>query len=143
MQHLITLIETYGLVVVFLNVLAETAGLPLPAYPTLIVAAALAWRGDYSMGQLLLVAISAAVIADCTWYWAGKHHGRKVLNTICRVSLSPDFCVRQTEALFAKWGAESLTFAKFIPGFGSLATALAGTTRIRFSLFLMFDAVGA
>jgi membrane protein DedA with SNARE-associated domain/rhodanese-related sulfurtransferase len=143
MQRLITLIETYGLVVVFLNVLAETAGLPLPAYPALIVAAALAWRGDYSMWQLLAVAISAALIADSAWYWAGKHYGRKVLNTICRVSLSPDFCVRQTESLFAKWGAASLTFAKFIPGFGSLATALAGTTRIRIPLFLTFDAIGA
>src|SRR5262249_50006988 len=94
MQRLITLIETYGLVVVFLNVLAETAGLPLPAYPALIVAAALAWRGDYSLGQLFLVAVSAALIADSAWYWAGKRYGRKVLNTICRVSLSPDFCVR-------------------------------------------------
>src|SRR5262245_10620219 len=127
MQQLIALIETYGLAVVFLNVLAETAGLPIPAYPTLIVAAALAWRGDYSIGQLLLVAICAALIADTIWYWAGARYGRKVLNTICRVSLSPDSCVRQTESIFARWGAASLTFAKFIPGFASLATALAGT----------------
>src|ERR1043165_6847921 len=142
MQRLITLIEAYGLIVVFLNVLAETAGLPLPAYPVLIVAAALVWRGDDSMGQLLLVSIAAAVIADCCWYWAGKRYGRKVLNTICRVSLSPDSCVRQTESLFAKWGAASLMFAKFIPGFGSIATALAGTTRTRLALFLTFDAIG-
>src|SRR5215831_8685810 len=142
MLQLVSLIESYGLAFVFVNVLAESAGLPLPAYPALIVAAALSASGDYSSMQILVVALCAALIADCGWYWAGSRYGRKVLSTLCRVSLSPDSCVRQTESIFAKWGAVSLTFAKFVPGFASLATALAGTSRIRIAVFLAFDTVG-
>jgi len=142
MPQLATLIESYGLAFVFINVLAESAGMPLPAYPALIVAAALASSGDYSPAQILAVSLFAALIADCGWYWAGSRYGRKVLSTLCRLSLSPDTCVRQTESIFAKWGVVSLTFAKFIPGFASLATALAGTSRIRIASFLAFDAIG-
>src|SRR5216684_3870468 len=40
MQHIISVIEQHGLLVVFLNVLLAQSGLPLPAFPTLISASA-------------------------------------------------------------------------------------------------------
>ena len=45
---------------------------------------------------------------------------------MCRISLSPDTCVRQTETIYTRYGAPSLMVAKFIPGFAAVATALAG-----------------
>ena len=56
MDHLIALLQQYGLGFVFVNVLALQAGLPVPAYPTLIVAGALAAIG----GSPLLPACSAS-----------------------------------------------------------------------------------
>jgi membrane protein DedA with SNARE-associated domain/rhodanese-related sulfurtransferase len=143
MQHLVGLIEQFGLSFVFLNVLAEQAGVPLPAYPTLIVASALAARGDYSSAQLLLVAVAASLIADLGWYFSGSRLGRPVMRTLCRISLSPDSCVRQTESIYLRWGAPSLSVAKFIPGFGAVATALAGAMHTRLAAFILFDAIGA
>jgi rhodanese-related sulfurtransferase len=67
----------------------------------------------------------------------------RVLRTLCRVSLSPDSCVAQTESIFARYGAASMLFAKFIPGFASVATAMAGAVGLRFWKFLLFDAIGA
>ena len=141
--EIIGLIETYGLAFVFLNVLVEQGGLPIPAYPVLIVSAGLVSRGDYNMTQLVLVGTAAALLADTAWFWSGRRYGRRLLATLCRISLSPDFCVRQTESIFTRWGPASLLVAKFIPGFASLATALAGTTKIRLLTFLFFDALGA
>ena len=143
MSHLITLIEHYGLALVFVNVLLLQAGLPVPAYPTLIVTGALAARSPYSIPGLLATAVAASVIADVGWYLVGRRLGGRVLKTLCRVSLSPDSCVRQTESIFTRWGARSLTLAKFVPGFASVATAMAGIVRLSPWRFLLFDAIGA
>jgi membrane protein DedA with SNARE-associated domain/rhodanese-related sulfurtransferase len=143
MSILMHLIEQYGLIAVFLNVLVEQGGAPIPAYPTLVITGALANRGEYSPFMLLGVAVAAALIADFGWYWAGRRYGRKVLSTLCRISLSPDSCVRQTELIFSRWGALSLLFAKFIPGFASVASALAGTTGTSRAGFILFDGLGA
>src|SRR4029453_4811970 len=92
---------------------------------------------------LLAVAVVAALIADLGWYWAGRRYGSGVLKTICRVSLSPDSCVRQTESIFARWGARSLAVAKFIPGFASVATSMAAVWGLPMWKFVIFDAIGA
>lgn len=143
MQQLISLLEQYGLSFVFLHVLIEQAGVPLPAYPTLIVAGALVAHANYDVPQLLLAAIAASLIADYAWYLAGSRLGRPVLRTLCRISLSPDSCVRQTESIYLRWGAPSLLVAKFIPGFAAVATALAGSIGTRLWVFLLFDGLGA
>src|SRR5208283_5961137 len=62
---------------------------------------------------------------------------------LCRVSLSQDTCVRQTESIFQRFGPSSMLFAKFVPGFASVATALAGAIRLNYATFVAFDAVGA
>jgi membrane protein DedA with SNARE-associated domain/rhodanese-related sulfurtransferase len=143
MSNLITLIEHYGLAFVFINVLLLQAGLPVPAYPTLIVTGALAARSPYTLPGLVATAVAASLIADIGWYLTGRRLGGRVLRTLCRISLSQDSCVRQTESIFTRWGARSLTVAKFIPGFASVATAMAGVIRLTPWRFLLFDAIGA
>ncbi len=143
MQHLIALITEYGLAFVFVNVLAAQAGIPLPAVPTLVLTGALLGAGNYSVGSLLGVAVVAALIADSGWYLAGTRIGRPVLRILCRISLSPDTCVRPTETIYSRFGAPSLVVAKFIPGFAAVATALAGAVHTPIATFLVFDAIGA
>jgi membrane protein DedA with SNARE-associated domain/rhodanese-related sulfurtransferase len=143
MEQLVQLIQHYGLAFVFVNVLLLQAGLPVPAYPTLIITGALAARGGAPLWALVGVAIVAALIADLAWYATGRKYGSSVLKTICRISLSPDSCVRQTESIFARWGARSLAVAKFIPGFASVATSMAGVVRLPVWKFALFDAIGA
>jgi rhodanese-related sulfurtransferase len=62
---------------------------------------------------------------------------------MCRLSLSPDSCVRQTETIYQRWGAPSLVIAKFVPGFAAVATSMAGLMRTRLASFVVFDALGA
>lgn len=143
MSGLMDLIATYGLGLVFANVLAEQLGLPIPALPTLIVAGALAADGKFSAGLTLLAAVGASVIADLLWYELGRRQGGRILKTLCRISLSPDTCVRQTETYFERWGLPSLLFAKFIPGFSTVAPPMAGAIRSNRAAFVLFDAGGA
>jgi membrane protein DedA with SNARE-associated domain/rhodanese-related sulfurtransferase len=143
MQMLLTLIEQYGLGLVFANVLALQLGLPVPAYPTLIVVGAISARGDFSLAQVIGVAVGASLVADLAWFIAGRRFGRRVLRLMCRLSLSPDSCVRQTENIYERWGAPSLMFAKFVPGFAAVATGMAGSMRTPVWRFVLFDAIGA
>jgi membrane protein DedA with SNARE-associated domain len=143
MPELVPLITRFGLPLVFLNVLLEQGGLPVPAIPTIIVAAALFARAGGSVVPLLLTASVACLISDTAWYALGRVHDSRILKTICRISLSPDSCVRQTESLFARLGLVSLIFAKFVPGFSTVAPPMAGAAGAGLGRFLLFDLVGS
>jgi membrane protein DedA with SNARE-associated domain/rhodanese-related sulfurtransferase len=143
MQHVVSVIEQYGLLVVFLNVLLAQSGLPLPAFPILMTAGALVTENRYQVPEIILAGVSGSLIADLAWYWSGKRYGRRILRVLCKMSLSPDFCVRQTETVFLKVGPWSLLLAKFFPGLSTISVAMAGATRMSLPLFLLFNGIGA
>ena len=143
LHHLIDLILRYGVPLVFLNVFLEQIGAPIPAVPTLIIAGALARNGQMSSTSVLTSAVIASLIADWIWFLLGRRYGYRILRTLCRISLSPDSCVRETEAYFDRWGMKSLLFAKFIPGFSTVAPPIAGATKASTIQFLIYDAFGA
>jgi membrane protein DedA with SNARE-associated domain/rhodanese-related sulfurtransferase len=133
----------FGLSLVFLNVLLEQLGLPVPAVPTLVVAGALAANGRLPGAGLYALAVAACVIADSAWYVAGRFYGGRVMSLLCRISLSPDSCVSQTQSAFERWGARALVFAKFVPGLALIAPPLAGATRMHPARFVVFSALGS
>lgn len=143
MEELIAQVGRYGLLLVFANVFLEQIGAPIPALPTLIVAGALVARGELDIVPLLLASIAGSVIADLFWFLLGRRKGYRILEIVCRVSLSPDSCVRQTESLFERTGMVSLLFAKFIPGYSTVAPPLAGAMGTRVGPFLAWDALGS
>ncbi len=143
MEHIVSLLTQYGLLLVFANVLLAQAGLPVPALPTLIVAGALVRDGHLSLALVLLVAVAASLLGDLPWYAAGRAAGYRILRVICRMSIEPDSCVQQTETKFERWGAPSLLFAKFVPGFSTVAPPVAGAMRLALSAFLIYSALGA
>jgi membrane protein DedA with SNARE-associated domain/rhodanese-related sulfurtransferase len=143
MHELHLLIVQYGLLLVFANVLINQLGAPIPAIPTLIVAGALAGTGDLSAPAVFAIAVAACVIADGIWFVAGVRFGHQVLKTMCKVSLSPDSCVRQSETIFGKWGAGALVLAKFVPGLSTIAPPLAGAMHLGWMRFSLFNSIGA
>jgi membrane protein DedA with SNARE-associated domain/rhodanese-related sulfurtransferase len=143
MQHLGFEIERYGLLIVFVNVLLAEAGIPLPALPMLVTAGALATRGGTQVVQLIVAGVTGSLIPDLAWYWCGKQQGGRVLGWLCKMSLSPDRCVRQTEAMFLRVGRSSLLLAKFVPALSTVSVAMAGISRMSLSTFLLLDAMGA
>jgi membrane protein DedA with SNARE-associated domain/rhodanese-related sulfurtransferase len=143
MQQVASDIERYGLLVVFLNVLLAEGGLPLPAFPILITAAALMTESHHQVPEIILAGVSGSLIADLAWYWSGKRNGRRVLGLLCKMSLSPDFCVRQTETVFLKVGPWSLLFTKFFPGLSTISVAMAGVAKMSLPTFVLLNGIGA
>jgi membrane protein DedA with SNARE-associated domain len=143
MEEITGLLAQYGLLLVFANVLLTQAGIPVPAVPMLVIAGALAAQGEFSYIMLLLTALAATLAGDIPWYFAGQRYGHRVLRTLCRISIEPDSCVKQTESIFERWGAPSLIVAKYIPGFSTVAPPLAGAMRLGLPSFLLFSTLGA
>jgi membrane protein DedA with SNARE-associated domain/rhodanese-related sulfurtransferase len=141
-NDLASLISQYGLAVVFTNVFVEQIGLPVPAIPTLVVAGGLGVGGKLSLVAVFVVALVACVIADLAWYLAGRYYGNRVMKMLCRISLTPDSCVSQTQDRFERWGVKALLVAKFVPGISLLAPPLAGATRIGWLPYLGYNTAG-
>lgn len=142
MEEIVAPLLQYGLLLVFANVFLEQVGVPIPALPTLVVAGALVARGRMDPVALLSVALIASVLADMVWYYIGRWQGRRVLRMVCRLSLSPDSCVRGTEDLFERAGMPSLLYAKFIPGYNTIAPPLAGALGKSLGSFVFWDGLG-
>lgn len=142
-HHIIELIAQYGLLLVFVNVLIEQAGVPLPAVPTMIVAGALASTERLPLAGVVAVAVLACLLADYAWYAAGRYFGGGVMRTLCRISLSPDSCVKQSELRFQRWRGGVLLLAKFVPGLSTVAPPLVGAMGLRAAPFVFFDGMGS
>lgn len=135
-------VERNAVPVVFVNVLLQQLGMPVPAVPTLLLAGSLALAPPM-LAKMLLAAVVASVVADWIWYGAGRAFGYRVLAGLCRLSINPASCVTQTEARFVRWGIPSLVVAKFIPGFSTVAPPIAGALRMSIIGFLAAAAAGA
>ena len=133
----------YRILLIAANVLANQLGLPVPVIPTLIVAGTLVAQGSISPYTLFTLAIMACVVADSVWFLAGRVYGAGVMKLLCRISLTPDSCVSDTQSRFERWGANALLVAKFVPGLSLIAPPLAGATGMPWARFLVFTALGS
>ncbi|MDR7332114.1 VTT domain-containing protein [Roseateles asaccharophilus] len=143
MDLLTELFARHGLVTVALAVLLGQIGAPLPSTPVLLLAGVEAGSRPGFAWQAFVVATLSAQLANGLWFWAGRRLGRRVLATLCRISISPDSCVRQNEASFARRGVLTLVIAKFVPGLSILAPPLAGTLGMRTWHFMVWNLLGS
>ena len=143
MQETLELLARHGYWVLFLNVLLEQIGIPVPAVPVLFGMGALIGMERFSLAQAIGVAVAACLVSDSIWYTLGRVKGQSVLKTLCRISLEPDSCVSMTKGWFERLGPSALLFAKFVPGFSTVAQPMAGANRVHPLRFLLMDGVGS
>lgn len=141
MRDLIPLLIAHSVLVVFLITLAARVGAPVPAAPLLVVAGGIGRAGQLSLAACIVASVIANVLGDAVWYQAGRWRGHRVMKLLCKISLSPDTCVRQSEGILSKWGGSSLIAAKFLPGVSVVAAPMAGALGMSWKRFLTFDAV--
>ena len=141
-MHTFDFLAEHGALVLFWVIFVEQIGFPLPALPLLVAAGALVATGNMSLATALLVPIAASLPPDLAWYYLGRQKGGKVLGFLCRLSLEPDSCVRDTENVFHRNGPRALLLAKFVPGFSTVAPPLAGIVGMPATTFILYDLGG-
>ncbi len=143
MHQLVALLVGHGALIIFVVTLVARIGAPVPASPLLVVAGSLVMAGQISVVAALGTSIAANLLGDGAWFLAGRRHGYRVMRQLCRISLSPDSCVRQSESLITRWGGSSLIAAKFVPGVSVIAAPMAGALGMSSVRFVAFEVVAA
>lgn len=142
-NHLFSLIAQHRYLLLFLVVLAEAIGLPVPAALALVAGgAAVASKALYGPLALGLV-MTAMLLGDTVLFVLGRYMGWTLLAFLCKLSVNPESCVLRSAESFYKRGKLTLLIAKFIPGVNTMAPPLAGSMKMRPLQFLRFDLSGA
>jgi membrane protein DedA with SNARE-associated domain len=139
-----TFVADYGYWAVAVALLCENAGLPVPGETALLVASFLAYsEHQLNLGWIIVIATCAATIGDNLGYALGYYGGRPLLGRYRTFFRVPQAAVDRGEALFARYGASTIFFARFIFGLRVIAGPLAGALRMRWREFALFNFLGA
>lgn len=141
-RGMIQVLRHYGYPFLFLVVLAESLGLPVPGFPFILVSAALSAELHFRLGGVVVLSVLAAFAGDSFLYFLGRRRGRSILRKLCALALNPDSCVSRTEDFFERYGLKTLLVGKFIPGLNTVSPPLAGMLKATFARFALFDLGG-
>jgi len=128
-ELLIGLFVAYGYWIVFIGILLDNAGLPIPGELLLLAFGVAAKDGYLDPALGLAVAAAAAMAGDTVGYWMGRLSGNRVLARLGQPRFLP--------------GDASVVFGRFVVGARVLLAPLAGVTRMPFGRFLVFDSIGS
>jgi membrane protein DedA with SNARE-associated domain len=131
-----------GLPLLFVLVMAESMGVPLPGETALFAAAIVASQGKLDIVAVIVVAAVAAIVGDNIGYLIGRRYGRRLLTTP-----GPFFAQRQLglqigEPFFERHGPKAVFFGRFFAGLRITAAWMAGITRMHWAAFFAWNALG-
>jgi membrane protein DedA with SNARE-associated domain len=131
-----------GYLALFLLVAAESAGLPVPGETSVTTAAVLAARGRLDLTLVITIASAAAIIGDNIGYLAGRHGGRRLLLRDGIAATGRRTFLAQSEAFYQRRGAATVFLGRWLPILRFTAALLAGTNRMPWPRFLLWNALG-
>src|SRR2546423_8229200 len=131
-----------GYPLLFALVAGESAGALIPGETALIVAAALASRGNLSLPVVLGVAAGAAIVGDTVGSLIGSRGLRGVVSSPGRFAARRRRLIERGEEFFARWGAAAVFFGRWLPGLRVVTSWLAGANRMPWPRFLFWNALG-
>ena len=120
-----------GYPLLFAFVAAESAGALVPGETSLIVAAALAGQGTFSLPLVIAVAAGAAIVGDNVGYVIGRRGLRRLVDRPGRWAAGRRQLVERGEEFFARHGSPTVFFGRWLPGLRVVTSWLAGADRMR------------
>jgi membrane protein DedA with SNARE-associated domain len=140
---IVGLFGRYGYAVVFVGVLLENAGLPVPGETVLLAGAALSRSGTLALPWIIVTAIAGAVFGDNIGFWIGRRGGRALVSRFGSKLGLTDARLREFDRFFDRHGAKTVFIARFVTGLRVFGALLAGTSELPWSRFLVYNAAGA
>jgi membrane-associated protein len=142
-DHLVSFFARYGYWTVFVGLLLESAGAPVPGETTLIAASVLArTKHQFNIFEIVLIGFIAAVIGDNLGFLVGSYGGRPLLDRFGKVLHINEQTIREGEEFFRRRGGRAVFFARFIAGLRVIAGPLAGMLKMPWKRFMLFNALG-
>src|SRR5262249_10248125 len=145
-QDFVEWYSTYGYLALFVGVLLENAGLPVPGETAVLIAGFLcsdAGGGRLHLGWVIATTTVAAVIGDNIGFWLGRELARPRLQAGKRFLFLTPSAAQLAESYFERYGIWTVFFARFVAGLRVIGALAAGTAGMRWSHFLAANAGGA
>jgi membrane protein DedA with SNARE-associated domain len=131
-----------GYFLLFLLVMAESSGVPIPGETALIAASVLASRGKLEIELVIAFAALGAIVGDNIGYSIGRKGGRWVLMRPGRFQRQRLAVLARGEPFFERHGPKAVFFGRFVLGLRVWASWLAGATRMHWRSFVFWNASG-
>ena len=142
-EWIVDLFARYGYAVVFVGVLLENAGLPVPGETVLLAGAALSRSGPLWLPWIVVTAVLGAILGDNIGFLIGRRGGRAlVVRHGPKIGLTQGRLV-QFDRFFDRHGAKTVFIARFVTGLRVFGALLAGTSDLPWGRFLAYNATGA
>ncbi len=134
----------YGYVAVFVGLLAEGAGVPLPGETVLLIASALAARSTgLNIGWVALVAFCTTSVGDNLGFYVGRSGGQPLLDRYgTKFHIGPR-TIHRGRDFISRHGALGVFCARFVAGLRVLNGLVAGSLNMSWPRFFLFDILGA
>jgi membrane protein DedA with SNARE-associated domain len=147
---MMALFESYAYGAIFVAVLLDTIGLPVPGEVILLAAGFLVSTGRIELLPAILLAALGAVLGDSVTYWLGRRVAavgeRRLVGLYCTwtaCTLGSVRCVEKAEGLLHRFRGWVVLIAKFIAGARVFVPPVAGASGLSFGRFVLFDAAGS
>jgi len=141
-SHVIEHHRSWALVLLFLLIAVESAGVPLPGETALVASGVLASQGKLNIVEVIVVASAAAIVGDNCGYWIGRTGGRALLERWPFLSRHANRVLPRAERIFAKHGGKTVFIGRFIAVLRITAAWMAGVSHMTWWRFLIFNAAG-
>jgi membrane protein DedA with SNARE-associated domain len=133
----------HGLPILFLVVMLESFGIPLPGETALIFFGVLASQGNYNIAAVIAIAAAAAIVGDNLGYWLiGRLGGRALFRRNRLLKRWSDSLLPRAEAIMQRHGGKTVFFGRFIAILRFTAAWVAGLGRMPWWRFLFWNALG-
>jgi len=136
------LVQVAGYPLLFLLVMGESSGVPIPGETGLITAAVLASAGKLQIELVIPIAAAAAIVGDNIGYLIGRKGGRWLLERPGRFASQRKQVLAIGEPFFERHGPKAVFFGRFLLGLRVWASWLAGATRMHWRSFVFWNACG-
>jgi membrane-associated protein len=136
------LVQDFGYPLLFVLVMSESGGIPIPGETSLIAAAVLASQGKLQIALVIPIAAAAAIVGDNIGYAIGRKGGRWLLERPGAFRRQRQEVLRVGEPFFEVHGPKAVFFGRFLLGLRIWASWLAGATRMHWRSFALWNALG-
>lgn len=143
LSALLSYFEQYGYWVVFFGVMLENAGVPVPGETILLAAGFFAAQGHFQIWGVIAIAALGAVLGDNAGYFIGRRVGRATLERYGRYAGLTHSRIAHMDRFFAAHGNKTILVARFITGLRVFAALLAGSSRMQWRTFVIYNMLGA
>ncbi|BAU42286.1 DedA family protein [Leptolyngbya sp. O-77] len=143
LEALENLAHEYGYWVVFLGIMLENTGVPLPGETITLVGGFLAGSDELDYWLVLASATAGAVLGDNFGYWIGYFGGWPLLVRVGRVFRIEEPRLLAIRKQFSENAARAVIFGRFLALLRIFAGPLAGIAQMPYPKFLLCNLIGA